>query len=96
MNSGIIIKTTIITNKQTFDMIILFWIGKWISPELIGDRPPPCAAFSFTRVDKYRVVLFGGRQLKERTDHLYILDMEKWVIILSLNIMKRVSILKFH
>lgn len=51
---------------------------EWIIPELTGIRPPPCAAFSFTRVDQHRAVLFGGRQLEERTDQLHILDMEKW------------------
>lgn len=53
--------------------------GAWISPEVTEPRPPPCGAFSFTRVDAYRVVLFGGRQREERTDHLHILDMDSWV-----------------
>lgn len=51
---------------------------EWISPEMTGVRPLPCAAFSLTRVDQHRVVLFGGRQLLERTDQLHILDMENW------------------
>ena len=55
------------------------YVGEWISPEMTGVRPLPCAAFSLTRVDQHRVVLFGGRQLLERTDQLHILDMENWV-----------------
>ncbi len=51
----------------------------WYSPELSGCRPPPCAAFSFTRIDRHRVVLFGGRQQKERVNEIYILDMNEWV-----------------
>ncbi|XP_064393408.1 uncharacterized protein LOC135340916 isoform X2 [Halichondria panicea] len=36
--------------------------GVWSSPELIGERPPPCTGFTFTMVDQHRAVLFGGRQ----------------------------------
>ena len=53
--------------------------GMWFSPEVVGVRPPPCAAFSFTPVDGCRVALFGGRQLAERTNQLHILDMAIWV-----------------
>lgn len=53
--------------------------GVWISPETTGSRPPPCAAFTFTRVDPYRVVVFGGRQMEGRVNELHILNMENWV-----------------
>ena len=56
-----------------------FCVGVWISPEVTGSRPPPCGAFSFTRVDSCRVALFGGRQREERTDQLHILNMDTWV-----------------
>ena len=36
--------------------------GTWSSPETTGPRPPPCAGFSFTKIDLSRVVLFGGEQ----------------------------------
>ncbi len=55
----------------------------WFSPETTGIRPPPCAAFSFTRVDSHRVVLFAGRQRMERVNEVHILDMEEWVRWLS-------------
>ena len=59
----------------------LEFTGKWLSPVTTGVRPPPCAAFSFTKVDCSRVVLFGGRQQKERVNELYILDMSNWVCL---------------
>ena len=37
-------------------------LGVWSSPLLKGGKPPPCAFFSFTKVDQDRVVLFGGCQ----------------------------------
>ena len=51
----------------------------WISPETTGSRPPPCAAFTFMRVDPCRVVVFGGRQIGGRVNELHILNMENWV-----------------
>ena len=58
----------------------LFHIKKsvWISPETTGPRPPPCAAFSFTKVDSHRVVLFGGRQVNARVNEVHILNMDNW------------------
>ncbi|XP_064393177.1 uncharacterized protein LOC135340747 isoform X2 [Halichondria panicea] len=36
--------------------------GVWSSPELRGERPPPCSHFTFTMVDQHRAVFFGGWQ----------------------------------
>ena len=48
---------------------------------MTGTRPPPCAAFTLTKVDSHRVVLFGGRQFSERVNQLHILNMENWVCV---------------
>ena len=61
----------------------LHYVGEWLSPVTTGVRPPPCAAFTFTKVDCSRVVLFGGRQQRERVNELHILDMSNWVRIYS-------------
>ena len=65
--------------QQEFQLVFLpLPIGQWISPEVTGQRPAPCAAFSFIRVDKRLAVLFGGRQRVKRVNELHILDMETW------------------
>ena len=51
---------------------------RWIIPQCTGVRPPPCAAFSFTKIDKHRVLLFAGRQMKQRSNEVHILDMHCW------------------
>ena len=56
--------------------------GEWLSPVMSGVRPPPCAAFTFTKVDCSRVALFGGRQQQERVNEVHILDMANWVYIM--------------
>ena len=58
--------------------LFYFDTGKWISPQMSGQRPPPCAAFSFTMADSCRAVMFGGRQRETRVDHIYILHLDTW------------------
>lgn len=52
---------------------------EWVEPEVTGPRPKPCAAFSFDRIDKERVVVYGGRQKEERINEMHILDTSNWV-----------------
>ena len=54
-------------------------IGRWSVPECTGTAPPPCAAFSFNKVDQQRALLFGGRQREARVNELHILNMDHWV-----------------
>ena len=51
---------------------------RWITPHTTGLQPPPCAAFSFTKIDRYRVLLFAGQQQTHRTNDIYILNMATW------------------
>ena len=37
---------------------------KWSSPSTTGQRPPPCAYFSFTAINDHKAVLFGGFHVK--------------------------------
>ena len=53
--------------------------AQWVPVETLGYRPPPCAAFSFTKIDTSRVVLFGGRQRIQRVNDIYVLDLEDLV-----------------
>lgn len=58
----------------------LFHVTKrlWVVPHTSGERPPPCAAFSFTKIDLHRVVLFAGRHRNHMSNEIYILDMATW------------------
>lgn len=51
---------------------------RWITPEISGQGPPPCAAFTLTMADTYRAVLFGGRQVHMRVNHVYVLRLDTW------------------
>lgn len=54
--------------------------GTWSCPETSGVSPDPRAWCSFTQIDAYQAVLFGG-WVKGRSgeNDLYILNMNKWV-----------------
>ena len=52
----------------------------WSSPKISGTPPPPCEDHTFTRVDHYRAVQFGGYQRdRGMSRNVYLLDMKSWV-----------------
>ena len=54
--------------------------GVWSSPQVKGERPPPCSRFTFTKVDQDRAVLFGGyRSGGVRVNDLYLFNLRKMV-----------------
>ena len=61
---------------------------RWIVPHTTGLQPPPCAAFSFTKIDRYRVLLFAGQQQTHRTNDVYILNMATWHWVGPINQLK--------
>ena len=62
-------------------MLTLTSPGVWSSPELRGERPPPCSSFTFTMVDKHRAVLFGGYQYDRRcrVNDVYLFNLRDMV-----------------
>ena len=54
--------------------------GVWSCPATTGERPPPCAGFTFTVVDDRRAVMFGGRNgEKGQMNDVYIIDLSTMV-----------------
>ena len=47
-----------------------------------GAALPYCSYFSFTAIDDHRALIFGGRSINGRTDHLYLIDFDTMVSIL--------------
>lgn len=57
------------------------FIDKWSSPLTTGPRPPPCAYFSFTAINDYQAVMFGGWQPgRGRLNDCYQIDFESMVL----------------
>ena len=54
--------------------------GTWSTPKVSGQIPPPCAYFSFTKIDHHRVLLYGGERYGQKgLSDLYILDLTAMV-----------------
>lgn len=54
--------------------------GKWTTPVVHGELPPPCVDFSFTYLGDYRTLMYGGFQPESGTSNeAYVLNMETWV-----------------
>ena len=52
----------------------------WSCPATTGEKPPPCAGFSFTAIDDRRAVLFGGYNGKHgKMNDVYIIDLHSMV-----------------
>ena len=61
--------------------IILFTAGVWSCPATTGEKPPPCANFTFTAIDDRRAVLFGGYNDKGKMNDVYIIDLHSMVCV---------------
>ena len=51
---------------------------------MTGKRPPPCSDFSFTMVDEFHAVLFGGDSDSGDTNDVYMLDLSRMVSCVEL------------
>ena len=60
-------------------MILL--LGKWISPTVTGDRPPPIYEFTLTSVTNNTAVLFGGFTTNGVSNNVYIINFTKTSVV---------------
>ena len=51
----------------------------WSVQTTTGEKPPPLGAYTFTKVDHHRAVVFGGYTGTGVLNDVHVLDMEKWV-----------------
>ena len=60
----------------------LLFLGKWITPTVTGDRPPPIYDFTLTSVTNNTAVLFGGRTPNNLgSDNVYIINFTKTSVV---------------
>ena len=56
--------------------------GVWSCPATTGEKPPPCAGFTFTAIDDRRAVLFGGVNGEHgKMKDVYIIDLQLMVLV---------------
>ena len=60
----------------------LLFLGKWITPTVTGDRPPPITSFTLTSVTNNTAVLFGGLTTNGRvSNNVYIINFTKTSVV---------------
>jgi len=53
----------------------------WSSPDMSGDRPPPCEKCTLTAIDPFTLLMFGGYTGKKYFNDIYILDFAAMVCV---------------
>ena len=57
-----------------FIIIILLFLGKWTSPTVTGDRPPPIYSFTLTSITNTTAILFGGYDGHRYSNDVYVFE----------------------
>ena len=61
--------------------LLLIYIGEWITPTVIGDRPPPISSFTLTSVTDNTAVLYGGYTPNGISNNVYIINFTKTLLV---------------
>ena len=71
----------LISTQYCIVMFLSTVTGEWSSPAVTGTKPPPLAAFSFTKVDSRRAVVYAGRRASVggASGVAYVLELDNWV-----------------
>ena len=79
-NSNPVLSSTAILMESVKTVSSISTAGAWSCPVTTGERPPPCAGFTFTAVDDRRAVMFGGgNREKGPMNDVYIIDFSTMV-----------------
>ena len=54
--------------------VYLLLLGKWSSPKVTGDRPPPINSFTLTSITNDSAILFGGFTPNGSSNNTYIVN----------------------
>ena len=59
----------------------LLLLGKWITPTVTGDKPPPIYDFTLTSVTNNTAILFGGDTANGVSNNVYIIIFTKTTVV---------------
>ena len=55
--------------------------GEWSSPNITGQPPPPCSAFTLTQVGERRAALFGGYSVSGPLSDLFVVELSRHTVV---------------
>ena len=77
--------------------VYLLLLGKWSSPNVTGDRPPPINSFTLTSITNDCAILFGGSTPNGSSNNTYIVNFSHTSVVSVLLVMYCVLLLiLFH
>ena len=59
----------------------VFILGEWITPTVVGDRPPPIDEFTLTSITNNTAVLFGGTTTNYHNNKVYFINFTKTSVV---------------
>ena len=54
---------------------VCIFLGEWSSPQ-VQNRPQPMGVITFTRISNNKAVIFAGNYEVQRSDDLYVFDLD--------------------
>ena len=67
--------------------VYLLLLGKWSSPNVTGDRPPPTSSFALTSITNDSAILFGGATPNRPSNKAYIVNFSHTSVVSVLLVM---------
>ena len=55
--------------------------GEWSSPNITGQPPPPCSAFTLTQVGERRAALFGDYSGSGPLSDLFVVELSRHTVV---------------
>ena len=67
--------------------VYLLLLGKWSSPNVTGDRPPPISSFTLTSITNDCAILFGGDTSNGASNNTYTVNFSHTSVVSVLLVM---------
>ena len=65
--------------RHAYSVLLSLCVGIWEKMATSGSRPPKLSGHTFTKIDRSKVVLFGGQTEGKCISDVYILSLDSWV-----------------
>ena len=61
--------------------MIIYFIGEWAIPTVIGECMPTCHSFTINSINKSKAIIFGGWTDTGTTNNVYVIDVTSNTVV---------------